>query len=124
MRRSKSDPAKYARNYRKISQRRMTQYEDVDEEKEIQRLKGILRTSEKYLKQVEEPIQKPENIKGKRKVEETILSKEFLIESGHTDENPLVVLPRKKEEKRQESTYRDIVTTRNSGSQSCPKKDR
>jgi len=99
MRRSKSDPAKYARNYRKISQRRMTQYEDVDEEKEIQRLKGIIRTSEKYLKQVEEPIQKPENIKGKRKVEETILSKEFLIESGHTDENPLVVLPRKKKKK-------------------------
>ena len=50
MRRSKSDPAKYARNYRKISQRRMTQYDGLDEEKEIKRLRSILKSSEKQLK--------------------------------------------------------------------------
>lgn len=55
MRRSKSDPAKYARNYRKISQRRMTESDDLDEDKEIERLRSLLRTFEKHLQHVEEP---------------------------------------------------------------------
>lgn len=44
MRRSKSNPAKYARNYRKISQRRMTEEED-DPLPEIERLKSFLEES-------------------------------------------------------------------------------
>jgi hypothetical protein len=56
MRRSKSDPSKYARNYRKISQRQMTQYDAVDDDKEIERLRSVLRTSERHLElQVDEP---------------------------------------------------------------------
>jgi len=117
MRRSKSDPAKYARNYRKISQRRMTQYDGLDEEKEIQRLRSILRSSEKHLKQVDDDSSAlpadSEKKKRKRKIveEETIVantdtsifSKEFLKEQGHGefggDDNPLVVVPKKKKKK-------------------------
>jgi len=51
MRRSKSNPAKYARNYRAISTRRMSQYDDMDEEGEMERLKNILKHSENHLKQ-------------------------------------------------------------------------
>ncbi len=51
MRRSKSNPAKYAKGYRKISQRRMTSYGD-NEEEEIQRLREMLRTSSEHLSQV------------------------------------------------------------------------
>mmetsp|Transcript_17003 Transcript_17003/g.30507 ORF Transcript_17003/g.30507 Transcript_17003/m.30507 type:complete len:142 (+) Transcript_17003:89-514(+) len=61
MRRSKSDPAKYARNYRKISQRRMTQYDNVDEDREIERLKSILRDSERQLQQ-QKKIEEPESL--------------------------------------------------------------
>lgn len=50
MRRSKSNPAKYARNYKRISQRQMTKYDGLDEEKEMQRLKNILKHSEEHLK--------------------------------------------------------------------------
>ena len=59
MRRSKSDPAKYARNYRKISQRHMTGYGDAnttdkggkfDESKEQKRLEAILKQSEETWK--------------------------------------------------------------------------
>lgn len=51
MRRSKSDPAKYARNYRSISQRRMTASEPSadEEQKELQRLRKVLRESEAHL---------------------------------------------------------------------------
>lgn len=46
MRRSKSDPAKYARKYRQISQRRMTAYDHVNEEEEIERLQSVLKHSQ------------------------------------------------------------------------------
>ena len=49
MRRSKSNPAKYARNYRKISQRKMTEQEMDVEKEEIERLKNMLRTSSEHL---------------------------------------------------------------------------
>ena len=64
MRRSKSDPARYARGYKKISQRRMTGPGNVDnfddagdealsspagEEKEMERLRQIMRTSRAHL---------------------------------------------------------------------------
>ena len=49
MRRSKSDPSKYARNYRKISQRRMTSSDEKDDEKEIERLRNLLRDSNRSL---------------------------------------------------------------------------
>lgn len=60
MRKSKSNPAKYTRNYRKISQRHMTGYGDSDdgtaasqilsEEKERKRLEAILTQSEQIWK--------------------------------------------------------------------------
>lgn len=49
MRRSKSNPAKYARNYRKISQRKMTEQELDVEQEEIERMKSLLRTSSEHL---------------------------------------------------------------------------
>jgi hypothetical protein len=129
MRRSKSDPAKYARNYRKISQRRMTQYDNVDEEKEMERLRSVLRDSERQLKQVEEPEEDDTaNSRKKRKRakdrpynngnptsdnesnEAGILSKELRAElsgyGGGGDENHLVILPSKKKKKKDK---KDIV---------------
>ena len=53
MRRSKSNPAKYSRNYRKISQRQMTGYQpggDDKEENEKKRLEAILKQSEQTWK--------------------------------------------------------------------------
>mmetsp|Transcript_9417 Transcript_9417/g.11903 ORF Transcript_9417/g.11903 Transcript_9417/m.11903 type:complete len:1448 (-) Transcript_9417:1876-6219(-) len=49
MRKSKSNPSKYAKGYRKISQRRMTLYEEGNEDKEIEKLKELLRTSSDHL---------------------------------------------------------------------------
>lgn len=65
MRRSKSDPSKYARNYRSISQRRMTEFDNVDEEKEMKRLQNMLRTSNAHLKQAEEQEQEQHESNGK-----------------------------------------------------------
>ncbi len=50
MRKSKSNPAKYAKGYRKISQRRMTSHVD-NEEEEILRLREMLRSSTEHLSQ-------------------------------------------------------------------------
>jgi ATP-dependent RNA helicase DHX37/DHR1 len=93
----------------------MTQFDDVDEDKEIKRLRAVLRQSEKHLKQVdeEEPTQTTDGEKKKRKrtidheeannKKEALLSDEFLLEQGHGefggDDNPLVVLPKKKKKK-------------------------
>ena len=62
MRRSKSDPSKYARNYRSISQRRMTQYNDnaESEEKEMERLRAIIRNSELRVEQSKQQQQQEE----------------------------------------------------------------
>jgi len=49
MRRSKSNPAKYARNYRSISQRQMTKYDGTDEAEEMKRLKAVLKHSQDHL---------------------------------------------------------------------------
>ncbi|CAB9496357.1 splicing factor ATP-dependent RNA helicase [Seminavis robusta] len=51
MRRSKSNPAKYARNYRSISQRQMTAFDHLDEEQEMKRLQTVLKNSKNHLKQ-------------------------------------------------------------------------
>jgi hypothetical protein len=55
MRRSKSNPAKYARNYRSISQRRMTGIDNDDNDKhmdeELKRLKQVMADSEEHLRQ-------------------------------------------------------------------------
>jgi ATP-dependent RNA helicase DHX37/DHR1 len=121
MRRSKSDPSKYARNYRKISQRRMTQFDGVDEEKEMERLRSILLHSERQLKQLEDPdaVVSTSRADKKRKrsndrlkeivdpsiddpsaTSRAILSEELTAElfGGDFDggENPLIVLPSKK----------------------------
>ncbi|CAJ1903459.1 unnamed protein product [Cylindrotheca closterium] len=116
MRRSKSDPAKYARNYRKISQRRMTQYDHIDEESEMTRLRSILRNSEKTTDLVEQAEEETSSSQGKRKrksnkltkadepedMQSSILSNDLLLESGdYGAENPLVVLPKKKKKKKE-----------------------
>ncbi len=49
MRKSKANPAKYAKGYRKISQRRMTSHGDQDDEEEIQRLRELIRSSYEHL---------------------------------------------------------------------------
>lgn len=66
MRRSKSNPAKYARNYRSISQRRMTEYDHVDEEKEMERLKAILKNSEEASRQATNDDKKESKEKASR----------------------------------------------------------
>jgi ATP-dependent RNA helicase DHX37/DHR1 len=112
MRRSKSDPSKYARNYKAISQRRMTQFDHLDEEKEMERLRSLLKNSETHLKSTEETTPLLDSTKNKRKrasgenneasgssmkIDSSVLSSELLMESGHTStENPLIVLPSKK----------------------------
>jgi ATP-dependent RNA helicase DHX37/DHR1 len=117
MRRSKSDPAKYARNYRKISQRRMTQYDGLDEEKEMESLRAILKNSQDHLKddQEDEPIDT--SLKNKRKrggsakdnsltkasddLNMSLLSDELQLEQANLGDNPLIVLPSKKKKKAQ-----------------------
>jgi ATP-dependent RNA helicase DHX37/DHR1 len=131
MRRSKSDPAKYARNYRKISQRRMTQYDHLDEEQEIKRLRSILKDSEAHLlrgtedndNNEESSDKRSNNSKRKRKEwdkkdekdtseqqqqqpaleqdSSSILSPELLAEAGGADE--LIILPSKKKPKKKQS---------------------
>ena len=108
MRRSKSDPAKYARNYRSISQRRMTEYDNLDEEKEIERLREIIRTSENHLdtanahyddatKKRKRAIQ---SVKDDNKViQESLLSEEMKEQMANTygeGEEVLVLMPTKK----------------------------
>jgi ATP-dependent RNA helicase DHX37/DHR1 len=94
----------------------MTQFDDVDEDKEIKRLRAVLRQSEKHLKQVDEEESPTQTIDGEKKKrkrtigheeannkKEGLLSDEFLLEQGHDafggDDNPLVVLPKKKKKK-------------------------
>ena len=45
MRRSKSNPAKYARNYNSISQRRMTVFNEADDDVEFERIKHRMQTT-------------------------------------------------------------------------------
>eukprot|EP00934_Nitzschia_sp_Nitz4_P008609 Nitzschia sp. Nitz4//scaffold39_size137210//9590//15393//NITZ4_003183-RA/size137210-snap-gene-0.131-mRNA-1//1//CDS//3329550335//8599//frame0 len=120
MRRSKSDPAKYARNYRKISQRRMTQYDHIDEDKEIERLRAILRDSEAHLQSSHQagdngaeskPNKRKRNHeKGKTETTEmegensalSMLSSELQEEAlAAGDDNALVILPSKKKKIKQ-----------------------
>ena len=63
MRRSKSNPAKYAKGYRKISQRKMTSHGD-NEEEEIIRLRELLRTSSEHLSPYCNDINKNEDDKN------------------------------------------------------------
>lgn len=110
MRKSKSDPAKYAKGYRKISQRQMTRYDHIDEEKEIERLRTVLRDSETHLERAKEDQDVLEK-KSKRKRKEwkkdgghdeskeqdtSMFSEELLAECG----DDLVVLPNKKRPKK------------------------
>jgi ATP-dependent RNA helicase DHX37/DHR1 len=112
MRRSKSDPAKYARNYRKISQRRMTQYDGLDEEKEMESLRAILKNSKDHLKDDQEDGPIDTSLKNKRKrdksltepsdhINASLLSEELQLEQANLGDNPLIVLPSKKKKKAQ-----------------------
>jgi ATP-dependent RNA helicase DHX37/DHR1 len=98
----------------------MTQYDGLDEEKEIKRLRSILKCSEKHLRNVDDEGDTSElpadgeNKKRKRKMgsmeeanvensETSMFSKEFLEEQGYgefgTDDNPMVVMSKKKKKK-------------------------
>ena len=61
MRRSKSNPSRYAKNYRRISQRCMTKEEKGSTEKtgedgEMERLRVLLQKSEAHLRKVTMPM--------------------------------------------------------------------
>ena len=71
MRRSKSNPAKYARNYRKISQRKMTEQEMDVEKEEIERLKNMLRTSSENLSNYDQDNSSKKRKRKKTSGEET-----------------------------------------------------
>ena len=71
MRRSKSNPAKYARNYRKISQRKMTEQEMDVEKEEIERLKNMLRTSSEHLSNYDQDNSSKKRKRKNKSVEET-----------------------------------------------------
>jgi ATP-dependent RNA helicase DHX37/DHR1 len=94
MRRSKSDPAKYARNYRSISQRRMTEHDAYNEEAEMERLKEILLTSEAHLmNDKEDKRQREEPIRQERTAESSAY--------GQDEDDDLIVMPKKKKAKKQ-----------------------
>ena len=112
MRRSKSDPAKYARNYRSISQRRMTEYDNLDEGKEMDRLRDIISISETHLEQARiqhSSSEKKRNIASKsmtadnNEVDGAILSEEMReqMDRGYGDNgnNTHVLMPKKKKAK-------------------------
>ncbi|KAL7443952.1 hypothetical protein ACHAXM_010962 [Skeletonema potamos] len=122
MRRSKSNPAKYARNYRKISQRHMTGYTGGGdkEENEKKRLEAILQQSEQTWKRglaenghsiddVDEKLQV--GSKSKSNVDEqqsneqdgdgmlSLLSPELREQFAGMGSDNLVILPSKKKQK-------------------------
>ena len=129
MRRSKSNPAKYAKNYRSISQRRMTTEhhddENDDEAAEMERLRQILRagghhlsseaqeqpearkrmrsknkSKEQQLKKIQNEDQtNPKESAAKEETAAGILSAELLEEYG-SDENPLLSGSKKKKKSR------------------------
>ena len=91
MRRSKSNPAKYAKNYRSISQRRMIRNQDEDDEAEMNRLRALLVSSnnvnnDDHSQMAAPPADHPE---------ESVLSKEMMQEYG-ADETPILVVSKKK----------------------------
>lgn len=99
MRRSKSNPAKYARNYRSISQRRMTEHDGYNEETEMERLKAILKTSEAHLQQNEND----DDDKRKRDDDNDDDNKQKnKNESAYDqDDDAIIIMPEKKKAKKQ-----------------------
>jgi ATP-dependent RNA helicase DHX37/DHR1 len=95
----------------------MTQYDGLDEEKEIESLRAILKNSQDHLKddQEDEPIDT--SLKNKRKrggsakdnslteasdgLNMSLLSQELQLEQANLGDNPLIVLPSKKKKKAQ-----------------------
>ena len=118
MRRSKSNPAKYARNYRKISQRKNTGYDEGTnaDEREKKRLEAILKQSEQTWKRglaenghdVAEETSKRDSTAADDEAEETagddmlsLLSPELREQfAGMAPDNILVLPGKKKKTKR------------------------
>ena len=100
MRRSKSNPAKYARNYRSISQRRMTAHDGLDEEKEMKRLRKILEEEDRKLsKDKESRESKRKRPEDQNDADEGILSKDLMADQdgyGNDSENPVILTGKKK----------------------------
>jgi hypothetical protein len=102
MRRSKSNPAKYTRNYRKVSQRKMTQYDGLDEEQEMERLRQVLKDSTEHLEEPPRKRTRPEEPVSSSSIDTaTILSEDLLLDTTVTTnaENPLIAPRRCKQQK-------------------------
>ena len=116
MRRSKSNPAKYARNYRKISQRKNTGYDEGTnaDEREKKRLEAILKQSEQTWKRglaenghdVAEETSKRDSTAADDEAEETagddmlsLLSPELREQFAGMAPDNILVLPGKKKKK-------------------------
>lgn len=104
MRRSKSVPSKYVRNYRSLSQRRMTECDDIDEHKEIVRLRTIVREEDRKLHSEDDqgPQKRKRSDEGSDPVE-VMLSGDLSMDNNSLyhvdDQNPLIVLRKRKKNK-------------------------
>jgi len=103
MRRSKSNPARYTKHYRSISQRRMTAHDSVNEEQEMERLRQFMRDNQVHLhdddtlatkKHPRQEFNSPE-----KEDYEGILSKEMIEEMGDTQDAVILSKPKKKRKK-------------------------
>jgi len=98
MRRSKSNPAKYARNYRSISSRRMTNKE-FDEDKEIVRLQHIIKQSSSEVEQHEQKVVEEESKRKRNKDEKDESANNYYNDEDDDDANDIILLPAKKKKK-------------------------
>ena len=90
MRRSKSNPAKYAKNYRRISQRRMTEHDEAKDEDEIRRLESMIEESNQRLAETNEATTETTEASS------SILSPELMEDLG---DDAVVLRKRKKQKK-------------------------
>lgn len=99
MRRSKSDPARYAKNYRKISQRRMTAEPDLEVEES--KLRTILAENERVIKLSK--VNKEESNVHTDNTQD-ILSPEFSQQLGGDysgDGAPLIITSKKRKQRKE-----------------------
>ncbi|GKY96443.1 hypothetical protein MPSEU_000603800 [Mayamaea pseudoterrestris] len=118
MRRSKSNPAKYAKNYRSISQRRMTEYDALDEDAEILRLKQVIqdgtvgdsRQTESLTKLSSPENERNQRVKNAKNPYAGVLSDELLEEAGVTDPSELLIMPGSKPKKPKQTQPQVVLT--------------
>lgn len=107
MRRSKSNPAKYTRNYRSISQRRMTEHDKLDEEQEIQKLRNTIKEQDEKISETSRANRKRKEPEGNEtdNAFSSILSEDIIGDLGYTNDsdNLLIVASKKKKPKQKET---------------------